>query len=134
MKKNFFIPALLLLLSTNLFSQNAKLRIRDFTPRYTISSFNVLGTCGLCTNRILHAMKVDGVKSAFWDLEDQQLTVQFDNRKVDLEQLSRLLAAAGHDTESFKADEDVYVKLPVCCHYNRTKPGWAKETKFISIN
>ena len=118
--KKVFVNLFLLLLGSQLFAQDAKLRIRDFTPRYTVSSLKVLGTCGLCTKRILIALKVDGVKSAYWDQEDQELTVQYDGRKISLGQLSSLLAAVGHDTEKVKAATEVYTKLPACCHYNRT--------------
>lgn len=118
MKKIFLFFALALL-SGHLFAQDAKLHIRDFTPLYTVSSFKVLGTCGLCTKRILNAVKVDGVKSAFWDKEDQELTVQYNDRKINLKQIYRVVSAAGHDTETLKASNEIYTNLPACCHYNR---------------
>jgi hypothetical protein len=31
------------------------------------------------------------------------------------------LASVGHDTEKYKASDDVYAKLPDCCHYERAK-------------
>jgi periplasmic mercuric ion binding protein len=114
------LPLLVLLfLCHPLSAQDAKLRIRDFTPMYTVTSFKVLGTCGLCTKRILNAVKVDGVKSAFWDQDEQEFTVQYNNRKITLKQIYQVVSAAGHDTETFRASNAVYASLPPCCHYNR---------------
>ena len=31
------------------------------------------------------------------------------------------IAAVGHDTEKYLADDKVYEKLPGCCHYERKK-------------
>jgi periplasmic mercuric ion binding protein len=106
-------------LTCHLFAQDAKLHLRDFTPSYTVTSFKVPGTCGLCTMRILNAVKVDGVKSAFWDQESQELTVQYNNRKIPLQKIYQVVSAAGHDTEAFLAANAVYASLPACCHYNR---------------
>jgi periplasmic mercuric ion binding protein len=106
-------------LTCHLFAQDAKLHLRDFTPLYNVTSFKVLGTCGLCTKRILNAVKVDGVNSAFWDQESQELTVQYNNRKITLKQIYQAVSAAGHDTETFLTSNAVYASLPACCHYNR---------------
>jgi hypothetical protein len=38
-----------------------------------------------------------------------------------LDALSMKVASVGHDTEFYGAPEKVYVKLPGCCHYERTK-------------
>ena len=120
MKKILQLLALAIL-SSPLFAQDAKLHLRDFTPLYTVSSFKVPGTCGLCTKRILKALEVEGVKSAFWDQEDQELTVQYNDRKIKLGQIYRAVSAAGHDTETLKASSEVYANLPACCHYNRKR-------------
>lgn len=124
MKKSC-LPLAVMFLAWNvtLYAQDAKLHLRDFTPRYTISEIKVGGACGLCTQRILHALKVPGVKSAFWDQADQQLTVQYEENKISLQNIHVLLAAAGHDTDTVKAANDVYAKLPSCCHYQRKPAG-----------
>src|SRR5438046_882214 len=98
----------LLFLCPPLWAQEAKLRIRDFTPMYTVSSFTVFGICGMCSRRILNAVKVDGVKSAFWDQDEQELTVQYNVRKIALKQIYQVVSAAGHDTETLKASNAVY--------------------------
>ncbi|MBE7170439.1 MAG: heavy-metal-associated domain-containing protein [Williamsia sp.] len=119
--KKWFLNFMLLLATGNpLFAQDAKLRIRDFTPRFTIKEFHVSGVCGQCTRRILNALNVTGVKSAYWDKEEQRLVIQYEEKKIGLVQVHTLIAAAGHDTETVKAPDEAYAKLPSCCHYRKT--------------
>ena len=49
------------------------------------------------------------------------VTVTYNPAKTGKEALSKKLAAAGHDTEKFKAPDEVYNSLPGCCHYERQK-------------
>jgi copper chaperone CopZ len=85
----------------------------------TTSSIKVYGECGSCKNRIENALKVEGVKSAKWNAEDQFLTVQYNAKSITLDKIRSLVAGVGHDTDKLKADDMVYQKLPDCCHYPR---------------
>jgi len=49
------------------------------------------------------------------------LTVSYDSLKTNRDALSKKLASVGHDTEKYKAPDEVYAKLPACCHYERVK-------------
>ena len=84
-------------------------------------SFKVWGKCGMCKARIEKTVKAEGATSAAWDEKTQMLTVSFDPSKTNRDDLSKKLAAVGHDTEKYKAPDDVYAKLPGCCHYERSK-------------
>jgi len=84
-------------------------------------SFKVWGKCEMCKARIEKTVKADGVTTAAWDEKTQMLTVTYDPAKTNKESLSKKLAAVGHDTEKYKAPDDVYAKLPSCCHYDRSK-------------
>jgi copper chaperone CopZ len=84
-------------------------------------SFKVWGNCGMCKDRIEKAVKSEGATSAAWDLKTKMLTVTFDPAKTSMEVLGKKLAAVGHDTEKFKADDKIYDALPACCKYERTK-------------
>jgi len=84
-------------------------------------TFKVWGKCDMCKTRIEKTVKAEGVTSANWDAKTQMLAVTFDPSKTNVESLSKKLAAVGHDTEKFKAPDDVYAKLPGCCHYERVK-------------
>ncbi len=84
-------------------------------------SFKVFGKCNMCKARIEKTVIAEGATSASWDLKTQILTVTFDTAKTSKDALSKKLASVGHDTEKFKAPDDVYAKLPGCCHYERSE-------------
>ncbi|MFP4018041.1 MAG: heavy-metal-associated domain-containing protein [Bacteroidales bacterium] len=82
------------------------------------SSFKVDGVCGMCENRIEKAAKnVDGVKKADWSKESHMLTIHYKKDKVEMKDVHKKIAEAGHDTSEMKADDDTYASLPGCCKY-----------------
>lgn len=91
------------------------------TDQQKTETFKVWGKCDMCKTRIEKAVKAEGATSANWDAKTQMLAVTFDPSKTSVELLSKKLASVGHDTEKFKAPDDVYAKLPDCCHYDRAK-------------
>jgi hypothetical protein len=84
-------------------------------------TFKVWGKCDMCKTRIEKAVKAEGATSANWDGKTNMLTVTFDPSKTSVDALGKKLASVGHDTEKYKAPDDVYAKLPDCCHYDRAK-------------
>ncbi len=83
-------------------------------------SFKVAGKCGMCKTRIEKAsMSVKGVESAEWNKESGTVEVTYNSEKVDLDKVQKAVAKAGHDTESWTANDKVYEKLPGCCKYER---------------
>jgi hypothetical protein len=84
-------------------------------------TFKVWGACDMCKTRIENTVKAEGATTANWDVKTQMLTVAFDPKKSSVDALSKKLASVGHDTEKYKAPDDVYSKLPGCCHYERGK-------------
>lgn len=84
-------------------------------------SFKVWGKCEMCKNRIEKAVIEEGASTASWDQKTKILTVTYDPRKTSIDTLCKKLALVGHDTEKYKSPDDVYAKLPSCCHYDRSK-------------
>ena len=83
---------------------------------------SVGGLCEMCKERIETAAKsVKGVVSAEWDFETKMLHLNFDSSKTNSDEIQKAVAKAGHDTEKFKAPDEVYKKLPECCLYDRFK-------------
>jgi hypothetical protein len=82
----------------------------------TETEFKVFGNCGMCKTRIEKAVKIDEVKYAKWNKNTKMLKVAFENT-ITADSLHKRVAAVGHDTELFKADDEVYTKLPKCCLY-----------------
>ncbi|QLE02506.1 heavy-metal-associated domain-containing protein [Galbibacter sp. BG1] len=106
MKTNLIL--LLLLISISLTAQ-------EKNKKETIV---VSGNCAMCEARIEKAaVQTKGVKYASWDIPSHQLTLILDERKCSLEEVKKAIANAGHDTESFKAPDEVYNALPPCCLY-----------------
>src|SRR5690554_5057837 len=80
--------------------------------------FYVGGSCEMCKDRIEKTAKsVNGVIGAVWVLADQSLHLDFDSKKTSADKVAKAIAAVGHDTEKFKADDSVYNALPACCLY-----------------
>jgi copper chaperone CopZ len=118
---NFFLTVLFALgLSVSSSSQTSDKSSTKMTSAKT-ESFKVWGKCEMCKARIEKTVKADGATSAAWDVKTQMLTVTYDPSKTNRDDLSKKLAAVGHDTEKYKAPDDVYAKLPGCCHYERSK-------------
>jgi copper chaperone CopZ len=100
---------------------SAQTNIPAKTASVKTETFKVWGACGMCKTRIEKTVKAEGATTANWDEKTQMVTVEFDKNKTSVDALSKKLASVGHDTEKFKAPDDVYAKLPGCCHYERTK-------------
>ncbi len=83
-------------------------------------SFFVDGLCDMCKDRIeTAALSVPGVSSAVWDIESKTAQVTFDMKMTDMDKIQKAIAAVGHDTEKYRADDDVYNALPECCLYRK---------------
>ncbi|MDP2302132.1 MAG: heavy metal-associated domain-containing protein [Ignavibacteria bacterium] len=93
--------------SVLLFAQDAKV---------IESKFKVSGNCDMCKTRIEKALKIDEVKYASWNKTSKFLKVLHDTT-ISLDSLKHRLANVGHDTDKFKADNDLYKSLPKCCLY-----------------
>lgn len=80
------------------------------------------GLCEMCKDRIETAAKsVSGVESANWEIDTKMLHLNFDSSKTNSDEIQKAVAKVGHDTEKFKASDEVYSKLPECCLYDRFK-------------
>ena len=81
---------------------------------------DVKGNCGMCEKRIEKAaMSVEGVSKADWNKETKKLEVTYDDSKASTDKIELAVAKVGHDTPHHKASDEVYEKLPDCCHYER---------------
>jgi Cu(I)/Ag(I) efflux system membrane fusion protein len=82
--------------------------------------FHVSGNCEMCKERIeTIARSVAGVVTTKWTSESKMLQVQFDDSMTNSDAIQKAIAAVGHDTEKYKASDEVYNKLPACCLYRK---------------
>ena len=84
-------------------------------------SIKVLGNCDMCKARIEKAAKIPGVSRAEWNIDTKVLTLVYDSSTVKVDDVQKGIAAVGHDTEKYRAEDKVYNNLPSCCHYERKK-------------
>ena len=80
-------------------------------------TFGVSGLCGMCENRIEAAYDQKGIVAADYDLDTHTLHVVYKAKKWDEERLHKLATAVGHDTDKFKASDEVYANMHGCCKY-----------------
>jgi len=116
MKTIKFISAILLMVALGItsYAQSSNNSKTETTKTETIK---VLGNCDLCKARIEKAAKIEGVSKAEWSDETKMLTLVYEPTKVKSDDVQKKIAAVGHDTEKFKADDKAYNSLPVCCKY-----------------
>ncbi len=112
-----------LLIFTFIFSQNI------FAQTINKTAFKVKGDCGMCKDRIETTAKKNGAAYANWMEETQKLFIEFDDSKTSTDEILKKIAEAGHDNEKFSAPDEVYEKLPDCCHYEREPSFLKSETE-----
>ena len=77
----------------------------------------------MCKTRIEKGtLKIKGLKYANWDINSNNLSVIYNSRKIKLDSIKKNIAALGHDTDKFKAKDEIYNSLPECCFYKTNTP------------
>lgn len=97
-------------------------------------TIKVLGACGMCQDRIETAAKINGVRSAHWDVETKMLTIVFDSTKITVDKIENSILAVGHDVENKKAKDKIYNALSECCHYRDAANTEATDDRHLLIN
>jgi copper chaperone CopZ len=87
------------------------------SAKVVTANIKVYGNCGMCKDRIEKALDTKGVKQAKWNIATKNLEVIYVPEKITEKKIRELVSAAGHDTDSTKAKDAVYAKLPFCCLY-----------------
>jgi mercuric ion binding protein len=105
----FFMVAIVSMISTTSFGQSQT------------DTIKVFGNCSMCKKRIEKAVKLEGVINAVWSPETKLLIISYDIRKISNDDIQKAVAAVGHDTDKYTADDVVYSKLRGCCLYERKK-------------
>ena len=85
--------------------------------KFTETTIEVDGLCGMCEERIENAAYLPGVKKADWDRETHQLTLAFRNDKVSEEEIIASINEAGHDVKDHLATDEQYANIHGCCRY-----------------
>jgi mercuric ion binding protein len=85
-------------------------------------TFNTLGNCSICQNRIQNAVKsLTGIDSVHWNIPKKQTTVTYDETVTNPYTIMHTIANVGHDNEWFRAPDSAYnLLVGSCCEYQRT--------------
>lgn len=101
---------LALTVTSHIHAQDAKLRLRDFTPKYRIDIFLVKGEPTVIKRKVIDAVEIKGIKSAFWEEDSRLLTVQYDSKLISLDKIKTAFAP---QVENAKKGSTPERKLPV---------------------
>ena len=89
----------------------------------------IYGECGMCKARIeKDAKAIEGVTKADWNVETKVLEVSYDISKTSSDKIQIAIAKVGHDSDKYRAKDEVYDDLPGCCKYERPEKK-SKEMK-----
>jgi copper chaperone CopZ len=100
----------------------AAIGVANTTANIVEETFTVYGNCGMCKRTIENALSgVDAILSSNWDVKTKQLTVKYDSKALELDDIKAKIAAVGYDSDTHRAPDEVYNNLHGCCQYERPK-------------
>ncbi len=72
--------------------------------------------CGTCKETIEHDLGfVKGIESSELVVKTKELTVIYDPKKIEANQIRVEVTKIGYDADSLKADPKAFKRLPDCC-------------------
>ena len=96
---------------------NAKAQIKNPAT----DSAKIYGNCGMCKTKIEKAANQKNISEVVWNEETGVAAITFDATKTTKDDILKKIASVGYDSDSYKAPDAIYNKLPVCCQYDRPK-------------
>jgi periplasmic mercuric ion binding protein len=93
----------------------------EFSSAQTSKSetIKVSGNCSDCKKHIENSAIEAGATVANWNKNTQFLQINYDPATTSSAKIQSAIAAAGYDTQDFKASDSAYNKLDDCCQYDR---------------
>ncbi len=89
--------------------------------KFVTETFKVYGNCGMCKKTIETAgINQKGVRKCIWNQEKGEVEVEYRMDKISLDEIKKKIAAAGYDTDEFRAPDKAYNGLHGCCKYERS--------------
>jgi len=97
--------------------------------------FKTSGNCYMCKLRIEDAVnKLDGIVNVNWDYDNKITTVTYFYAHVNLHQIMLTIAAVGHDTEWYRANDSAYnFLIGTCCEYDREIDYFNVQIGYLSL-
>lgn len=88
-------------------------------PNAKTVAVKIYGNCGMCKKTIEKAALKKGTGKADWDNDTQTAQLTFDSSRTNADEILQRIAAAGYDSEKFRATDEAYANLHSCCQYER---------------
>ena len=79
------------------------------------------GVCQKCADKFKENVPYfKGVKSYSYDMKTAKLTITYDVKKTNPDQLRKEVSKLGYNADNVKADPDARAKLPACCRAEKS--------------
>ncbi|MBX2846182.1 MAG: heavy-metal-associated domain-containing protein [Saprospiraceae bacterium] len=108
MKNRIILIVGFLLFAVSTYAQKSK-KVQEVTIESSIQ-------CGMCEDR-LNDMFAEfwAVKAVDYDLDKQTITVQYNAKKTNEDEIRLKIAETGYDADELVAKQEAYDALPACC-------------------
>ncbi len=94
-------------------------------PNAKTTTAHIYGNCGMCEKTIEKAAYKKGEAKADWDKDTKIAQITYDSSLTSADVILQRIAAAGYDSDQFKAADEAYNNLAGCCQYDRPKTAEA---------
>lgn len=104
----------------------------QFSSAQSASKFETIkvnGNCNSCKKHIESSAIEAGATAANWDKKTKFLQISYDPAITNSAKIQTAIAAAGYDTQDFKASDSSYNQLDDCCQYDRVALTAANDKK-----
>ena len=82
------------------------------------------GVCQKCADKFKENVPYfKGVKSYSYDMKTAKLTINYDAKKTNPDQLRQEISKLGYNADNVKADAAARAKLPACCRVEKSGCG-----------
>ena len=82
------------------------------------------GVCQKCADKFKENVPYfKGVKSYSYDMKTAKLTINYDAKRTNPDQLRQEVSKLGYNADNVKADPAARAKLPACCRVEKGKSG-----------
>ncbi len=85
------------------------------SAKSVVTEFKVKGQCHDCKDRIEHALDLQGISFAIWDVDTKVLTVRYNDKRFTEDDIHKIISDLGYATSKLAANKEAEAKLPGCC-------------------
>lgn len=115
---------LILLALVSLITLGANAQKPKTTSNEQTVTIQTNGVCQKCADLFKDNVPYfKGVKTYSYDLKTAKLTITYDSKKTNPDQLRKQISKLGYNADDVLADPAARAKLPACCRVDKTQGG-----------